>query len=134
MKLISTNYTTGAFNIGTLILRVGLATLMIPHGYDKLVHFAAYSKQFVNFLGTGQSVSLGLDIFAELLCAGLVLMGLFTRLAAIPLIIAMAVAVWKGHNGDIFGAGEHAMLFFVGFLTVLILGPGKISVAGALGK
>lgn len=134
MKLLSTRYSNGAFNIGTLILRVGMATFMIPHGYDKLVHFSQYSKNFINFLGTGQTVSLALDIFAELFCAGLVLMGLFTRLACIPLMIAMAVAVWKGHNGDVFGQGEHATLFFVGFLTILILGPGKISVDGALGK
>lgn len=134
MKLLSTKCSTGAFNIGTLILRAGLATFMIPHGYDKLIHFTRYNAQFINLFGIGKSASLGLDIFAELLCAGLVLMGLLTRFACIPLIIAMFVAVWKGHNGDLFGQGEHAALFFVGFLAVMILGPGKISVDGALGK
>ncbi|HYC29788.1 MAG TPA: DoxX family protein, partial [Chitinophagaceae bacterium] len=64
----------------------------------------------------------------------LVLMGLLTRFACIPLIIAMFVAVWKGHNGDLFGQGEHAALFFVGFLAIMVLGPGKISVDGAIGK
>jgi putative oxidoreductase len=134
MKLLSTKYTTGAFNTGTLILRAGMAVLMIPHGYDKLVHFAAYSPKFINFLGTGQTVSLGLNVFAEFFCACLVLLGLFTRLACIPLIIAMIVALVEGHKGDVFGEGQHATLFIIGFLTVLILGPGKISVDGAIGK
>jgi putative oxidoreductase len=134
MKLLSTKYSNGAFNAGMLVLRIGMAALMIPHGYDKLVHFANYSSKFINFLGMGQSVSLGLNIFAEFFCACLVLLGFCTRLACIPLIIAMIVAVWKGHHGDVFGEGEHATLFVVGFLTIFILGPGKISVDGALGK
>jgi len=134
MKLLSTKYTNGAFNVGTLVLRIGMAALMIPHGYDKLVHFSANKQYMVNFLGMGQTVSLGLDIFAEFFCACFVLMGLFTRLACIPLLIAMFVAVWQGHNWEIIGKGEHASLFFMGFLAIMILGPGKISLDGALGK
>lgn len=134
MKLLSTKYTNGAFNLGMLILRLGIAGLMIPHGYDKLVNFAAYRKDFINFLGTGNTVSLALTVFAEFFCAGLVLIGLFTRFAAIPPLIAMCVALFKAHKGLVFGEGEHAALYVVGFLVILILGPGKISADGAMGK
>lgn len=134
MKLVSTKYSNGAFNIGMLVLRLGMAGLMIPHGYNKLVQFGVYRKDFLNFLGTGQSVSLALVIFAEFFCSCLVLIGLFTRLAAIPPIIAMTVAVVKAHKGLVFSEGEHAAMYVVGFLVILILGPGKISVDGALGK
>lgn len=127
MKLLSANYTAGAINAGLLLLRVGLGVLMAPHGYDKIKNFDQYSAQFVNFLGIGQKVSLGLDIFAEFFCALLVIIGLFTRLACVPLVIAMLVAVFKGHNGEIFGAGEHAMLFAVGFAVLFITGPGRYS-------
>ena len=132
MKLTSIRYSENTFNIGTLILRLGLGVLMIHHGYDKLIHFSTYKAQFINFMGIGVPASLGLDIFAEFFCAALLIFGFLTRLAAIPLVIAMAVAVWKGHGLDIFGQGEHAALFFVGFLTVLFLGPGKISVDGMI--
>ena len=133
-KLLSTKYSASAVNIAMLILRVGFAGLMIPHGYDKLVHFEAYSEKFVNFLGIGSSVSLALDIFAEFFCSLFVLIGLFTRLATIPLIIAMVVATTIAHKGQIFGEGEHSAMYAVGFLVLLLVGPGKISVDGVMGK
>lgn len=133
-KLLSTNYTSGAFNFGALILRLATAGLLLPHGYDKLIHFAQYKVKFMNFLGLGQTVSLGLLVFAELFCSLFVVLGLATRLAAIPPAIAMFVALWKGHKLDIFGEGEHAALFMFGFIVILIIGPGKASVDGAMGK
>lgn len=127
MNLLSANFTTGAINAGLLVLRVGCGILMVPHGYDKIVNFNQYSSQFMNFLGLGSTVSLGLNIFAEFFCALLVIFGLFTRLACIPLVIAMLVAVFMAHKGLIFSEGEHAMLFAIGFLTLFITGPGKYS-------
>jgi putative oxidoreductase len=134
MKLLSTKYSAGAFNAGMLILRVGLAVLMIPHGYDKLIQFSTYSKQFINFMGIGVNASLALTIFAELLCPFLVGIGFLTRVAAFFAAFNMTVAVIKGHNGEIFGQGEHAALYAIGFLAVMIMGPGRISVDAALGK
>lgn len=127
MNLLSANFTNGAINAGLLVLRVGMGVLMIPHGYDKIVKFNEYKTQFMNFLGLGQQVSLGLDIFAEFFCALLVVFGLFTRLATIPLIIAMIVAVTMAHGGRIFADGEHAALYGIGFLALLIMGPGRYS-------
>jgi putative oxidoreductase len=133
-KLFSTKYSASAFNIAMLILRVGMAGLMLPHGYDKLVHFATYKKDFMNFLGIGSSLSLALVIFSEFFCSLFLLVGLFSRLIVIPLIFGLCVALFKAHNGDIFGDGEHAALFITGFLVILIVGPGKISADGLMGK
>lgn len=133
-KLISTNYSSGAFNFGALVLRLAAGGLLIPHGYDKLVHFAQYKAKFINFMGIGATASLSLTIFAELFCALFVVLGLATRLAAIPPMIAMFVALWKGHNMDIFGKGEHAAMFMFAFLVILVIGPGRASVDGAMGK
>lgn len=133
-KLISTNYSTGAFNFGTLVLRLAAGGLLIPHGFDKLAHFTQYKAKFINFMGIGATASLSLTIFAELFCALFVVLGLATRLAAIPPFIAMFVALWKGHNMDIFGKGEHAALFMFAFLVILVIGPGRASVDGAMGK
>ena len=117
-----------------LVLRVGLAGLMLPHGYDKLIKFATYKESFMNFMGLGSSLSLALQIFAEFFCSAFILVGLFTRLATIPLIIGMTVAVVKAHKGLIFSEGEHAALYIVGFLVLLLVGPGKISADGMMGK
>ncbi|HRD56929.1 MAG TPA: DoxX family protein [Ferruginibacter sp.] len=133
-KLTSTSYTTGAFNAGVLILRLGLGGLMMKHGYGKLANFAQYKSQFMNFMGIGQTASLSLAIFAEFFCALFILIGLFTRLATIPLIVTMCVALFKAHNADIFGEGEMATLYLTGYVALLLIGPGKISVDGMMGK
>ncbi|MDX2046295.1 MAG: DoxX family protein [Chitinophagaceae bacterium] len=133
-KLISTKYSALSFNIAMLILRIGMGGLMIPHGYDKLVHFTQYKKDFMSFLGLGGTVSLALVVFAEFFCAIFLIMGVFTRLFAIPLIIEMFVVVFKAHKGEVFGDGEHGMLFIAGYIVILLCGPGKASVDGIMGK
>ena len=132
-KLLSTKYTAAAFNVAMLILRVGLTAFLIPYGYDKLVHFASYKSGFMNFLGMGGPVSLALLIFAEFFCSLFLMIGLFSRLVVIPLIVAMSVALYAEH-GDVFGKGEHAATFLIVFVTIFLVGPGKISVDGMIGK
>jgi putative oxidoreductase len=133
-KLFSVSYTSWAFNLALLILRVGCGILMLNHGYDKLVHFQQYSANFMNFLGLSGSVSLALVIFAEFFCSIFLILGLFTRLVTIPLMIDVAVAVVKGHDMKIFSEGEHAAIFFLVFLAILLVGPGRISIDGMINK
>jgi putative oxidoreductase len=133
-KLFSTSYTDTLFNIAFLVLRAGLGLLMWPHGYQKLIHFAERKDKFMNFLGLGSTVTLSLVLFAELICSLLLILGLFTRFAALVLVIQMAVIVFKVDGGDVFGKGEDAMLYLLGFFTVLLLGPGKYSTDAALGR
>ena len=135
MKIASTKYSNTAFSLATLILRLGLGIIMLAaHGYDKLQHFAKYSARFSDPFHMGSKISLSLDIFAEFFCSCLIILGLFTRLACIPLIIAMSVALFYVHHGDVFGTGERAALMLTGFIALLFLGPGKASVDGLIGK
>ena len=133
-KLLSTKYSAGAFNTAMLLLRLVVGFLMINHGYGKLVRFGEMQGKFMNFLGLGQTVSLALVVFAEFFCSIFLILGLFTRLSAIPLIVAMSIALFKAHNADFFGDGEKAALFLGCYLVLLILGPGRISVDGMSGK
>jgi putative oxidoreductase len=136
MKFISANYTSGAINAGLLILRVGMGVLCLPHGLDKIRNFAMYKGLFINFLSMGQTVSLSLSTFAEFFCSILVVFGLFTRFACIPLVINFFVAVFVAHGGDIIfymkngqpaGTAEHPALYGIAFLALLITGPGRYS-------
>ncbi|MBC7868160.1 MAG: DoxX family protein [Gloeobacteraceae cyanobacterium ES-bin-316] len=133
-KLLSTHYSAGAFNVAILLLRIASGALMMKHGYDKLVNFAKYKGEFMNFLGIGKATSLSLVVFAEFFCALFIIIGLFTRLAAIPLIIVMGVALFKAHHADFFGEGEHAALYLAAYLVLLFVGPGRISIDGMVGK
>lgn len=131
-RLLSINYSDTAFNLAMFLLRLSLGALMIPHGYSKLIHFAEQKNKFMNFLGMGSTLSFSLLIFAELICSSLLVLGLFTRGVVIPLIVAMSVALFKAHHGEIFGDGEHAALYLAGYFVVLLCGPGKISVDGMM--
>jgi putative oxidoreductase len=118
-----------AQDLAALLLRLTFGGLMIlNHGLPKLLKFLEGDpSQFGNPLGLGPEVSLGLAIFAELLCAGLVVLGLFTRLALVPLIFTMLVAAFivKWPNG--LESMELALLYLVPFVTLLITGPGWFS-------
>jgi putative oxidoreductase len=133
-KLFSTRYTDTAVSISLLALRIGMGGLMIPHGYKKLLNFAAKSSRFSDPFHIGGPASMSLVIFAEFFCAILVVLGLMTRLACIPLIIGMSVALFYAHNGQVFGDGEDAALFLFGFTAILFAGPGKISADRLIGK
>ena len=117
-----------------LVLRFGVGVLMINHGYDKLIHFSAMKADFMNFLGLGNSISLTLVVFAEFFCSLFIIIGLFTRLSAVPLIITMAVALFMVFKGEVFGKGELPALYLAVYVVLLLLGPGKISVDGMTGK
>lgn len=133
-KLIGIGYTPFTIGFGLLLLRLGLGVLMIPHGYDKLLHISEYQKTFFNFMGLGSMVSLLLTIFAEFFCSVFLVMGLFSRVAAFLLFFTMGVAVCLANNSDIFGKGEHAMLYLVGYAVVILIGPGRASMDGILSK
>jgi putative oxidoreductase len=133
-KLLSIHYSAFAFNTSMLLLRVVFGILMMYHGYDKLVHFNERKSDFYNLFGIGSTSSLVLSIFAEFFCALFLIIGLFTRVVALPLVINMSVALFSVHNMDFFNTGEKATLFLAGFLTILFCGPGRVSVDGIASK
>lgn len=134
-RILSTAYSEGLFNLGTFLLRACLGTLMfVNHGLPKIVHFSDYEKSFFNFLHLGSGFSLVLSIIAEVFASSLLVLGLFSRIAVILLLIDLGVAIFLYHNGQPVIRYEGAVLFFAGFLMILLVGPGKFSVDAFAGK
>ena len=133
-RLLSIKYSDNGISFGALLLRLAIGALLIPHGYHKLVNFASLSSKFADPLHIGSALTLGLAIFAEFFCAIFILLGLFTRLACIPVIITMAFAVFYAHKGDFFNTGENATLFLLCSIALLFIGPGKVSADKFAGK
>ena len=133
-RLLSIKYSAGGFNFAMLVLRLGVGLLMLTQsGLYKLTHFSELSAKFYNFLGMGDKASLMLVIFAEVFCSFFVILGLFTRLAVIPLIITMCVAFFGAHNGNL-QEGTAALLYMFAYFVLLLLGPGRVSVDGMIKK
>lgn len=134
-KLFSIRTSDSALSIAAFVLRVGAGTLMlVSHGLDKLMHFADKAGKFADPFGIGSTTSLSLTVFAEFFCAAFIILGLFTRLAAVPLVIAMSVALFYAHKGQFFGVGEKAAIYLVAFLAILFIGPGKASLDRFIGN
>ena len=114
-------------NMGLAILRIAPSVMMLTHGIPKFQKLIAGNIEFSDPLGIGAAPSLFLTVIAEFLCPILIIIGLKTRLAAIPTAITMLVASFIVHGADSFATKEKAMLYAVIFITIALLGPGKYS-------
>ncbi len=131
-KILSAKINDTQVNIALLILRVTAGVLMAHHGYGKLTHFSEMQTKFMDFMGLGMTTSLALVVFAEFFCSLLLIAGLATRFAVIPLMITMLVAVFKAHSGDVFGDGQTAFLYLAIYTALMLKGAGKYSADGFL--
>lgn len=119
-----------SLDFGLLILRAGTALALITHGWPKLQNFGERAARFADPYGLGSEISLGLAVFAEFFCSIFLLLGLYARLALVPLIVTMATIVFVVHGNDPFGKKEMAVLYLVAFAALFFTGPGKYSVDG----
>lgn len=112
-----------------LVFRVLAGIFLLTHGWPKLQRLLSGDEiQFIDPFGLGPTVSFFLIMFAEVVCSLLVIIGLATRLAAIPPVIGMATAVLVAHANDPFSGKEKALLFLLIFAFLIVFGAGKYSV------
>jgi putative oxidoreductase len=123
-------------DLGVLFLRLSVGGLMlVRHGWPKLQKLLNDDPiKFADPFGTGPEIALFLAVFAELICAFLIMIGGFTRAATIPLIITMIVAAFMIHGDDPFQKKEFAILYLIPFIFLLITGAGRFSLDARLSK
>jgi putative oxidoreductase len=133
-------------SLGLLILRLGIGGFMAFHGWGKLqMLLAGQHAMMGDPIGIGSQASLFLVMFAEFVCAILVMLGAATRLAAIPIVIAMGVAAFVAHGADPWSSETAAKAFFSGaskswaskqpaltflvvYLSLIFTGAGRFSI------
>jgi putative oxidoreductase len=115
-----------------LMLRASFGLMMLTHGWPKLMSFFDNPSSFPDPLHIGSSLSHGLTAFAEFVCAVLIVIGLGTRWAAFPLMVAMSVAAFVIHGKDPMAEREMAMLYLFAFTTIMLLGAGSYSLDKAI--
>jgi putative oxidoreductase len=122
-----------SIDAGVLVLRISCA-LMLLHGWPKFTEFSEGSADWPDPFHIGATASYALTVFAELFCTIFLLIGLFTRLALIPLIILMLVIIFVIHGEDPFADREHALLYLLSYIALFFTGPGKYSVDNLVQK
>ncbi len=131
---ISDNLEAALQNIGLLLLRVSVGGMMlVAHGWGKLTSYGVLSTKFPDPLGLGSTqLSLTLAVGAEVFCSILVIVGLATRFAAVPLVITMAVAAFIVHADDPWQKKEFALIYLLPFLSLVFTGAGRYSLDALL--
>lgn len=127
-RLFNTNYNHRSLDIVLLILRVSIAGLMLSHGIPKLEMLLAGGEiKFMDPIGLGDTASLALAVFAEVFCSVLLLIGLGVRLAVLPLMITMLVAIFVAHGEDGLKEKELAIHYLLTYIVLLFAGAGRFS-------
>lgn len=122
-----------AEDTGKLVLRVTLAVLILLHGISKLQHGIDFITGMVS--NAGLPAAFGYLVYAgEVLAPALVLVGLFTRPAALVIAINMLVAIWLVHIPQLFTLSDtggwalelQGMYLFTA-IAISLLGAGRYS-------
>jgi putative oxidoreductase len=136
MKRLHASYTSTT-DLALFLLRVWFGLLLfVKHGLDKAMNFNRVSAHFADPFHIGSTPSLLLVLLAEAVCTLLVVLGLWTRVAAAIIVINLAVAFGFAHRFQLFGArnGELAFAFGGAFLALCFSGAGRWSLDGIRGR
>ncbi len=106
--------------------------MLLGHGLPKLLEFTDKAATFADPLGVGSTTSLVLTLMGEVLASALVIVGLGTRLAAVPLLVTMLVAALVVHADDPWARKEFALLYAVPAALLILTGPGRFALDALL--
>lgn len=104
-----------------------MGILMLTHGVDKMGKIIEGDFSFADPIGIGQELSLMLAAFAEFFCSILIIIGYKSRLAALPLIFTMLVALLIVHSDDTIFDHTNILLYIFSYAILAFLGGGKYS-------
>jgi putative oxidoreductase len=128
-KIIHVHKAAATTDIALLVARSGIAALMLTHGIPKMMMLLSGTPvQFPSVMGLSAELSLGLTVFTEVFCSLFLLAGFATRLATIPLIITMLVAVFYIHATDPFAKQELAIMYLLSYVVLFVTGSGRYSI------
>ena len=112
---------------GLFLLRIAAGGLMLfGHGWPKFQKLLdGQPIKFPDPLGIGGELSFYLVVGAEFFCSLFLMIGLFSRLSLIPLIVTMMVAAFVQHAGDPFPKIELPLLYLGAYVALFFTGGGK---------
>ena len=124
-------------SFGLLILRISIGTMLIHHGYEKTADIQNFADAFVRPIGIPFPIlSSYIAAYSEIYGSWLVIVGLFTRFAALSIVGTIGVAIYHA----IVTAGfniyllELLILYMGGSLCILLLGSGDFAIDRFLRK
>jgi len=127
-------------DLGRLVLRVTLALLLLFHGISKLFGGVGFITGMLGKMGLPEAIGY-LVYVGEVLAPLLILVGVWTRLAALIVAGNMVVAILLVHTREFFtmtGSGGWALelqgMYLFAAIALALLGAGRYSIGGRAGK
>lgn len=118
-----------AQDFGLLFLRVsGGLFLLWVHGLPKLLNYSAELQRIEDPFHLGANLTLMLAIFAEVLCPLLIIAGVLARLACLPIVFLLLVALLIVHPQWSIDEGQFGWLLLILFSSLFIAGPGRLAI------
>jgi len=131
--------THGSQDLGKAVLRIVLGILILLHGISKVINGPGFIMQTVEQAGLPAVLAYGVYI-GEVVAPVLLIIGLWTRAAALIVAINMLFAVGLVHLHQLgmlnkTGGWELELqgMFLGAAIAVMLLGAGRFSVGGAGG-
>ena len=125
---------------GKLVLRLTIGILILLHGIDKLQSGVGPIAGMLTTSGLPAALAYMVFVGEILAPLGLIL-GVFTRISALVLVVNMLFAIGLAHMEQLYtltksgGWGiELQALFLFGALAIVLLGPGRFSLQSAASK
>ena len=117
--------------LGPLLARVTLGVLFMSTGWGKVHNLAKVAAFFAELHIPAPAIQATFVSYVELIGGALVLIGLFARLASLPLIGSMAVAILTAKASEVHGLADLFGLVEWTYLALLawvaLAGPGRVS-------
>jgi putative oxidoreductase len=111
------------------LARLTLGAVFVPTGWGKLHNLEKVASFFAELHIPAPAFTATLVATTELVCGALLLFGLLTRLAALPLMVSMLVAILTAKRDelsgwtDLFGLLEWSYVVLLGWLVIVGAGP-----------
>jgi putative oxidoreductase len=122
--------------VGPLALRLSLGAVFLGTGWGKLHNLAGVRSFFTELGIPFPAAQAAMVSGIELVGGTLILLGLFTRFAALPLMATMTVAILTAKRPEIDGIRSllafEEFTYLAGFLWLFVAGAGKASVDALL--
>ena len=124
--------------LAPLLGRLAVGLVFMSTGWGKVHNIPKVIAFFTELGIPAPGFHAYLVAYSELLCGTALVIGLLTRLATVPLIVSMIVAILTAKRADLHGlfdlVGFDEFTYLVVLVMIAILGPGSASVDAVLTK
>jgi putative oxidoreductase len=118
-------------SVALLVARLTVGVLFVSTGWGKVHNLAKVIEYFGELHIPAPAFNARLASWTELVGGTLLVVGLASRLAALPLMVTMTVAILTAKLGEIHGLpdlfGEVEWTYLVLLFVIVVFGPGKVS-------